>query len=241
MGYIATRTPRDIEALIVWALVDNGLGAEFVDKRGALTWRDYGTTIDISSGWSVAAPKVQHEDAERIAAAIVSLPTPAMVELVIRHGRANCRPDWCEEGVGHAALKTNRRGQVEWHYERPGDRKSRKLEPKRIWVGETAERVEWYRARYTLWWRALEALVGPLNAVLTRYEALPPRAPEEPWTVRVFDMAGEEMRGMLGEDASMRRAELAAAGDIELPMLSERNANLQAGESAGSGSTHGRT
>jgi hypothetical protein len=235
------RQRRDIEWLVTWALIDNGLGAMFVDRGGKLTWHDYGGRIDLgSSRASVAAPHLQHQDAAIIVSSIEALPVE-MAELLIRFGRTNARPDWCEEGVGHAEVKTNKRGQIEWHYERPGDRKSRKLEPKRIWVGETPERVEWYRARYDLWWLALQALVEPLNEVMTAHEATGPRVPRAPWTVTVFDERGRARAGMLGDDPSLRRAELADAGELELPMREQHEGNVQGQDSASSGRGHGRS
>lgn len=241
------REKRDIEALVIWALIDNGLGAEFEDKAGRLTWRDYGTRIQSGSGgWAASGPRLQHDDALRIADAILGLPLDpesgqaVMGELVVRHARTNCRPDWCEEGVGHSELKRNKRGQVEWHYERPGDTKSRKLSEKRIWVGETQASVDYFRARYAVWWIALKLLAEALGPVLERFEPTGPRAPERPWDgARVFGPDGEVLTGMRGEDASQRLAGLKRRGDLEMDPPEPGNIHIQ--ESASSGAMHGRS
>lgn len=247
-GKALARERRDVEDLVIWALLDNGLGNELVEKAGRLTWQDYGTTIQSSGGgWSGSGARMQHADAGRIVERILALPDdpvtgePVMAELLIRHGRTNCRPDWCEEGVGSAEQKTNKRGQPEWNYERPDDRKSKKLGPKMVWVGETQAAVEWYRARYAVWWIALKELVAPFNEVLERFEATGPRAMERPWEGRrVFGPDGQLMTGMHGEDASLRLARLARRGPLELVREAEA-ANSQAMESAGGGGGHGRS
>lgn len=230
MGYISARTPRDIEQLVVWALVDNGLGREFVmDRNGRMDWRDTGVIVDRgSSRASVALPTMRHEDAGRIAQAIAALPDRARA-LVVIHGRTNCRPDWCEEGVGREEAKTNRRGQVEYHYERPGDRHSRKLGPKLVWVGETPERVAWFREAYAVWWAALEGMVGPLNEVMTKYEAKGPAVAAEPW---VTYGEGTALADAMAGDSLPRRAEIERVGPIDLAPPDGQNGNLQAGESA---------
>lgn len=229
-GYIGTRTPRDIEQLVVWALVDNGLGNEFVEQDGRMDWRGLGVRVDggaASDRWSVSTPRVQHEDAERIASAIRMLPDKACV-LVVTHGRTNCRPDWCEEGVGKRVPKTNRRGQVEYHYEREGDRHSRKLGPKMQWIGETAERVDWFRARYAVWWAALEGMVEPLNDMLERFEAMPPSTPPEPWvTYGENNPLADAMAG----DSLLRRSVIERVGPIDI-RIEQEIVNPQAVESA---------
>lgn len=233
------RERRDVEDLVIWALVDNGLGAQIVERRGKVGWMDLGTVVDATrSSWDISGPRVQHSDAYFIANWVMALPPDpvtgeaTMAELVIRHARTNCRPDWCEEGVGRAVPKTNKRGQIEYEYERPGDRKSRKLGPKMVWEGETENSVAFYRARYSLWWIALKTLVEPLNKNLERFEATGPRAPEEPWNgAKVYGPNGELMTGMHGEDSSMRLARLQSRGPIELGREAVL-ANVQAGESA---------
>jgi len=236
---VKVRERRDVEDLLIWALVDNGLGAQLVERRGKVGWMDLGTRTDGGrGGWDLSGPRVQHDDAYVIANTVLALPLDpetgeaTMAELLIRHARTNCRPDWCEEGVGHAVPKVNKRGQVEYEYERPGDRKSAKVRPKMVWEGETEAAVAYYRARYALWWIALRDLVAPLNAVLERFEATGPRAPEEPWAqATVFGPDGAPMRGMHGEDSSMRLARLAERGPIDMPRP-DGLGNAQAGESA---------
>lgn len=236
---VVLRKRVDVEQIVIWALVDNGLGRGFVDRGGKLDWTDYGGRLDMGSGrGSVALPGLKHEDALRVVGRIQALPAPEMADVVIRHGRTNCRPDWCEDGVGHMEIKTNKRGQVEWHYERPGDTKSRKLEPKRIWVGETAERVEWYRAQYDLWWLSLEALVVPLNEVLVAHQATGPAAPREPW-VRYGE--GTPLAHAMAGDSARRLAEMDAAGAYELPLSEDYQVNTTVAESASSGGGHGRS
>lgn len=236
---VKVRERRDVEDLLIWALVDNGLGAQLVERRGKVGWMDLGTRTDGGrGGWDLSGPRVQHDDAYVIANTVLALPLDpetgeaTMAELLIRHARTNCRPDWCEEGVGHAVPKVNKRGQVEYEYERPGDRKSAKVRPKMVWEGETEAAVAFYRARYALWWIALKTLVEPLNAALTKFEATGPRAPEEPWNgVKVYGPDGAVLTGLHGEDSSVRLARLAARGPLELgPEMAGGNA--QAGESA---------
>lgn len=242
----AVRERRDVEWLVTWALVDNGLGAEFTGAWTTFSLRELGIRVALGGGWAGSGPKVQHDDAWRIAEGIARLPADAvtgektMTELVVRYGRTNCRPDWCEEGIGHLEPKTNKRGQVEYEYERPGDRKSRKIGPKLVWVGETEARIEWYRAQYAVWWIALKCLVEPLNEVLTRFEATGPRAPEEPWTsARVFGPDGRVVMGLHKNDASARLARLARRGPIEIER--PREGSVQAVESAVVHRPHGRS
>lgn len=233
------RERRDVEDLLIWAMVDNGLGGQIVERRGRIGWTELGTIVDGGrGGWEISGPRVQHDDAYAIANTVLALPPDpvtgeaTMAELVIRHARTNCRPDWCEEGVGRAVPKVNKRGQVEYDYERPGDRKSRKLEAKMVWKGETQAAVDFYRARYALWWIALKTLVAPLNAAMTRFEATGPRAPEEPWAgVRVYGPDGAVLTGMHGEDSSVRLARLAARGPLELSPEAAPG-NIHVGESA---------
>jgi hypothetical protein len=228
--YISARTPRDIEQIVIWSLVDNGLGGQFVESQGRVTWMDRGTRIDggPSDRWSVPVPSVKHDDALRVVGAIERLPDEARA-LVVIHGRTNCQPDWVEEGVGQEVLKRNRRGQVEYHYAREGDRHSAKLEPKKLWEGETPERVRWFRARYGVWWAALEALVAPLNEVLEKFEATPPSSPAEPW---VAYGEGTKLADAMAGDSLLRRAVIKRVGPIDLAPETKANVNLQQGGSA---------
>jgi len=221
------REKRDIEWLVEWALLDNGLGARFSADFARLTWQDMGTPID-AGGWAAAGPRVQHEDAIRIADAITALPTEAAA-LIVMHGRVGDRPDWCEEGEGRLEQKRNKRGQLEWYYARPGDYRSAKT-PRMVWVGETPERVRWYRARYGLWHAGLNALIDPLNLVLERFEARDTSAPAAPWEgARVFGPDGVPVLGLGGQAMALRQAALRARGPIEREP--EPVDNLQAGSS----------
>ena len=93
---VNVRERRDVEDLLIWALVDNGLGGEFMERGGKLTWQDYGTRIASGSrGWSVSGPRVQDDDAIRIAETVLALPRDpvtgqaTMCDVVVRHARRN--------------------------------------------------------------------------------------------------------------------------------------------------------
>lgn len=192
------REKRDIEWLVTWALVDNGLGRLF--SGGVLQqtgWSDLGTSAQ-RSAWAVAVPAIKHEDAMAITHAIGML-HPDCAALIVSHGKVGDRPDWVEEGPGAWVQQVDGRGRPMWDWDDPNNRSTKRSgrRPKMHFVGESQKSVDFYRARYDLWWIGLHDMVEPLNGVLARYEATGPDAPDKPWLVgaapRVFRPDGSEI------------------------------------------------
>ncbi len=170
----------DVERLVTWALLDQGMGwAMFGDGRSQTGFADLGTRIDVSGIGAPTPARMSDDDAIVVRDVILSLEDDA-AEIVIRHGRIGDRPDWCEEGVGAWRQKRGKNGHPAWHYERPGDRRSPK-KPVMEFVGWRSEEVDYWRATYRLWWHSLDAMVAPLNARLVRHTATRPSVPLEPW------------------------------------------------------------
>ncbi|GGA63797.1 hypothetical protein [Pelagibacterium lentulum] len=170
----------DVEKLVTWALLDQGLGWAIHGQGSSGTgFAELGTRID-TGGIGVPTPaRLSDNDALVVRDVILTLEDDA-AEIVIRHGRIGDRPDWCEEGVGEWRQKRGKNGHPAWHYERPGDRRSPKTAVMEF-VGWRKEEVDYWRTTYRLWWHSLDAMVGPLNERLERHEALRPGAPLEPW------------------------------------------------------------
>ena len=239
--------PMDVEDLVQWALIDNGLAAAFSDNLQQLRWEDYGTPIQSSDRWSVGSPRASHEDAGRVAMAISSLPADpvtgekVMTELLVRYGRRAERPDWAEDGVGHYEQVTDARGRLLWDWDDPNNRSAKRSarRPRMRFVGETEASVAFYRAQYDVWWIALKSLVGPLNESLVDFSATGPRAPEKPWLLpKVTDEDGKLVRGVHGNGSAQRLAALQRRGPIE--EKPRQAANVHSSESAGAGRGHGR-
>lgn len=225
-GVVSAREKRDIEWLVTWALVDNGLGRLFSGGVLQTDWSDLGTSVQ-RSAWVSSAPAVRHEDALLIADAIGQL-HPDCAALIVGHGRVGDRPDWVEEGVGHWEQMRNKRGQLMWDYEIPGNRRSPRR-PREQWVGETQQSVDFYRARYDLWWIGLHDLVEPLNAVMTKFEATGPRAKDRPWLGDVPVVFGLDGRPMAPHASAIRMATQAFRRPVRPVQTPE---NIHRGESA---------
>lgn len=176
---VKVREQRDIEALVVWALRDQGLGWAG-KERSVLDFSDYGTVIDDDhSGSHPNMGLWSDDDAMQIKLAIEQLPREAG-SLLIQYGRAGLRPDWCEDGYGNYRQLTDGRGRPMWDWSDPKNRTGEKR-PRMGFVGEQRETVDYHRAQYRVWWQGLADIVGPVNQGMERHEALPPAAREQPW------------------------------------------------------------
>jgi hypothetical protein len=217
---LAVRKVMDIEALVSWALIDNGLGRAF-GMGTKINWMDWGIRPDHASsaaGWGSSMPGVKDADALIVAEAIGQL-DPECAQLIIRHGRIGDRPDWIEEGVGSWRQMVDGQGRLMWKWLDPNNRSAKrsKREPRMEFVGETQANVDFYRAQHDVWWIGLRDLVEPLNAVMERHEATGPRAPDRPWLApaTVFGPDGKPLAGM--HDRADRRAALQRRGNIQQP------------------------
>lgn len=169
----------DVERLVTWALLDQGLGWSTGTGDSMSSYATYGTRIDTSSIGAPSASLQSDDDALVVQAAIERLPSEAMI-LVVNYGRIGERPDWCPEGVGDYVQKLDNRDRPMWMYEKPGDKRSPRL-PLKEWQGWRQEHVDYFRAAYTLWRQSLVDLAKQLNTSMATHEALPPSAPIRPW------------------------------------------------------------
>lgn len=173
---VMVREQRDIEALVVWALRDQGLGWAGKDRPSKADETDYGTIIDTGSHpnmglWS-------DDDAMAIKLAIDGLSETARA-LLVQYGRAGMRPDWCEEGYGR--YEQARHGKrLKWEWSDPVNRTGTKR-PKLAFVGEQRETVDYHRAQWGVWWQGLADIVAPLNEVMEGHEASGPAVERRPW------------------------------------------------------------
>lgn len=170
----------DVERLVTWALLDQGLGwSMFGEVDNGTRHEDYGTRID-TSGIGVPNPsRLSDDDALVVRDVILMLPPDTSCHIIL-HGRIGSRPDWCEEGEGEWRQRRAGNGRLAWHYEKPGDRRSAKV-PVMEFVGWRPQQVEVFRATYRVWWAGLEAMVPELNARLLSHEAFGPTVSREPW------------------------------------------------------------
>ena len=178
-----TRQRVDVEELVRWALVDQGLGWVGKDRPACEDWTDRGTIIDDDHpGSHPMISLLTDDDAPIVKAAIDGLPREAAA-LVIQFGRAGLRPDWAEEGVGEMRQMIDAQGRLLWIWDNPGNRSTKRggRRPRMEFVGRRREDVEWERAQYLLWWQGLADIVGPLNMRLQGHYAVGPAAPREPW------------------------------------------------------------
>jgi hypothetical protein len=237
MGNPGVRDKRDIEWLVSWALVDNGLGRLFSGGVLQTDWSDLGTSVQ-RSAWASSAPAVRHEDALLVAEAIGQL-HPDCAALVVGHGRVGDRPDWVEDGVGHWEQMRNKRGQPMWDWDKPSNRSAKRSArtPRLQWVGESQKAVDFYRARYDLWWIGLHDLVDALNAVMTRHEATGPRAKDRPWLGDAPVVFGADGKPMAPHASAIRLSTQEFRRPVKPAQLPE---NIHRGESAGR-SSHGRS
>jgi len=173
-----SREKMDIERLVTWALLDQGLGWSSGQSSGG-NLMTLGTRID-TSGFSVPSISLQSDDDALIVRAAIDAMAADVAELIIRYGRIGDQPDWCEEGVGDYEQKRSANGKLAWIYEKPGDRRSPK-QPVMQFVGWRKEQVDYFRATYRLWWVGLADMVPVLNDRMATHEATGPKAPFEPW------------------------------------------------------------
>lgn len=233
MSVSTIRKAMDIEQLVVWALVDNGLGRLFEDGRLSATWRELGTRVSSSGGaWDAKPPGLKHDDAVCVIEAIGQL-HPDCAALIVRHGRIGDRPDWIEEGVGEWRQMIDGQGRPMWRWADPSNRSRKRSErsPRMEFVGETQSNVDYYRAQHDLWWVGLHDLVAPLNEAMTGHQATGPRAPDRPWLApaTVFGPDGKPMEGL--HDSAARKTALRRRGNIQQPEAIEPD-NVHRGSSA---------
>ena len=168
----------DVERLVTWALLDQGLGWSSGQSSGG-NLMTLGTRVD-TSGFSTPSISLQSDDDALIVRGAIDAMASDVAELIIRYGRIGQRPDWCEEGEGEFVQKRSANGKPAWIYEKPGDRRS----PKKAvmeFVGWRKEQVDFFRATYRLWWVGLADLALAINAEMQTHEAIGPKAPFEPW------------------------------------------------------------
>jgi hypothetical protein len=178
---MAMRKSMDVEQLVTWAMLDQGLGwSMFGEQLNRPDASDYGTRIQSSGICAPNVSRLSDDDALIVRDVILMLPHD-VADLVVRYGRIGDRPDWCEEGVGSLEQKRNNAGQLMWVWEKPGNRRS-KREPLMEWKGWRPKQVEYFRATYRVWWHGLTAMVEVLNDRLDAHEATGPVASLEPWT-----------------------------------------------------------
>lgn len=184
----------DIEALVTWALRDQGLGWGGRDSLVRDDYSDLGTVIDAgSTGSHPTISLLSDDDALVVKQGIDALPTE-MRAVVILYGRAGLRPEGADEEIGEPEQLMDKRGRPRWRYDNPANKRGPK-EPLLDVLGWTQKReaIRFARAQWTLWREALAALVGPLNAAMVTHRATGPAAPEHPW-----DMPRPAVHGLAG-------------------------------------------
>lgn len=181
MSATQSRQSIDVEKLVTWAMLDQGLGWSTGRGDSLSGFVALGVRVDTSSIGAPSASLQSDEDALVVQAIIEKLPSEALA-LIITYGRIGGRPDWCEAGVGGMLQKLDRRGRPMWIYEQPGNKRSPKY-PRMEWQGWRQEQVDFDRAAYALWHQSLVELVDPLNEQMKNHTALPPKAPKEPWNM----------------------------------------------------------
>lgn len=180
----AMRESRDIEWVLHWALVKQGLGLDLMDSRSvgpSSGGSTLGTKID--GGGAGNDGKWVHADAEVVARQLQLMSrdgrTSLAAALVVRHGMAGTRPDWGSEIGGYRLMrkgngKAIRRyadqrkgaGLLGFHWE---------------WVGPSVDEVEKAMLEYAAWHAALVDLREMINPAMERYVASGPAAPASPW------------------------------------------------------------
>lgn len=193
---MSVRERIDIEAVVIWALRDQGLGWVGKERDAREDWSDYGTIIDDEHTGSHPTIGLWSDDeAMQVKMAIDQLPIECRV-LIVQYGRAGLRPDWIEEGYGTVQQLTDARGRLRWIWEDPVNRTGAKR-PMMGFVGEQRDNVDFHRAQYQLWWQGLADIVGPLNDVLERRYVTGPVLSRSPWCEspkgRMFGENGEEV------------------------------------------------
>lgn len=171
----------DIERLVVWALVEQGQGFAGREVQRE-DWTDYGGEIDLSPVRGLPSMGLlSDDDAVAVRHGIGGLPHE-MGALVLQYGRASSRPDWAPEGYGEPEQMRNRRGQLMWDYERPGNRRSKRTPRLDHWAhARRKASVDFFRATWALWWRGLELLVPAVNNTMETHLAIGPAVAKAPW------------------------------------------------------------
>jgi len=179
---------RDIEWLVNWAFqtqrVEDAVrnlmpvGPD-ISQSAMLQMLELGVRVDTSSQGQKWDSAQCHDDAVVVYDCVRRLPHAA-AGLVVVHGRAGTRPDWCPEGVGHEVPVLTKKGKPKRIYRDPikckGD-----LGPMMQWRGHRPEVVQFHRAQYAVWHAALCALISPLNGEMVSYVVGGPLAAALPW------------------------------------------------------------
>lgn len=180
---------RDIEWLVNWALqaqnVERAIKNATPMAQGQSSQPAFeqmarlGVRVDSSRKAESWGNVDCQNDAVIIYDLIQRLPRDA-AGLVVIHGRAGTRPDWCVEGVGCEVPVLTAKGKPRRIYRDPiksmGD-----LGPMMEWIGHRQETVDFHRAQYAVWYQALSALVPFANKELEAYQAERPKASPYPW------------------------------------------------------------
>ena len=211
-----TRQNIDIEQLVTWALRDQGLGwgAPGERSREVAGLEDLGTLVDESEhGWHPSAALFTDDDAMVVYRAINLCLAPQRVLLVL-HGRSGTRPEGAMDVLGEPEQLRNKRGQLMWIYDQPGNRRSpRRPLYDRLGHAARREAIEFARAQWCLWHQGLCDLVDVVNngmpglAGMTQRQATGPAVAAAPW----FDPV-PVVHGLDPEVAAARAAVAAEAG-----------------------------
>lgn len=181
----AMRESRDIEWVLHWALVKQGLGADLTYKGSggpSSGGSSLGTKID--GGGHGNEGKWMHGDAEIVGNVLRAMGadsrTALAAGLVVRFGMAGERPDWggahsgryelMRKGNGKAIRRFSDqrkgKGLIGFHWE---------------WIGPTVEEAELAMLEYAAWHAALVDLREEINPAMVRYVATGPAASASPW------------------------------------------------------------
>lgn len=175
----------DIEQLVTWALREQGLGWDSVGG-GTLLGR-FAALGTMVSGGMVADPSVallSDTDAIVVRQAIDGLEREERM-LVLTHGRAGTRPEWCPEGEGEPEPLLGANG-------RPG----RGLDM--LAWSKRCETVRYERGQWAAWRFALLKVGAAVNGRMASHQATGPAVVARPW-----------------EDAAMLAAAAAEAARFE--------------------------
>lgn len=180
----AMRESRDIEWVLNWALVKQGLGLDLMDRRTggpSQSGSSLGTKID--GGGAGNDGKWVHADAEIVAHQLQLMAgdarTSLAAALVVRHGMAGSRPDWgAEIGGWQLMRKSNGKAIRRFADQRKG---AVLLGFHWEWIGPSLDDVEKAMLEYAAWHAALVDLREMINPAMGRYVASGPAAPASPW------------------------------------------------------------
>lgn len=172
----------DIERLVVWALVEQGLGFVGKERVPNPTAEDYGGQIDFTPVQGLPSIALwTSDDALAIKDGIEALPGE-MARAVMQYGRAGIRPDWAPEGYGEPEPLLDKRGRPRVEWENPRARKGAKRVLLDHWAHSRRKAtVDFCRLEWAVWWRGLELLVPVVNARMSEHVATGPAVAKEPW------------------------------------------------------------